>query len=79
MLTKEEMMNSVVSNFGLENKWTVWFFECAERLTDEQLFNAYVLLEDTVYHAPEDDDDYFVENDFEQGFDPYEGCYTYDC
>ena len=63
MMTREEMLDAVASTFGLENKWTIWFFECAERLTDEQLFNAYILLDETAYHAPEDDDDYFEEND----------------
>lgn len=76
MLTKEDMLNAVVSIFGLENKWTVWFFECAERLTDEQLFNAYMLLDAMNSFVPEDDDD---DDYLEQGFDPYEGCYTYDC
>lgn len=75
MMTREDMLNVVVSTFGLENRWTIWFFECAEQMTDEQLFNAYILLEAMNTFVPDFDDD----DDLEQGFDPYEGCYTYDC
>ena len=76
MMTREAMLNAVASTFGLENRWTVWFFECAERLTDEQLSDAYLLLEAMNTFVPDFDDD---DDDLEQGFDPYEGCYTYDC
>lgn len=75
MMTREAMLNAVASTFGLENRWTIWFFECAERLTDKQLFDAYLLLEAMNTFVPNDDDDGYLE----QGFDPYEGCYTYDC
>lgn len=74
MMTREDMLNAVASTFGLENRWTIWFFECAEQMTDEQLLNAYILLEVMNSFVSEDDDD----DDLEQGFYPYEGYY-YDC
>ena len=42
--TKEEMCDKVVSMFGLESEWTIWFFELAEELTDSQLFNAFIIM-----------------------------------
>ena len=32
-----------------------------------------------VFIEPVDEDDYFYEPDIECGFDPYMGCYSYDC
>ena len=29
--------------------------------------------------AEDEDEDYCEPDDLEMGFDPYEGCYTYDC
>ena len=41
-MTKEMMMDAVINRFGFENKWTIWFCECAEVLTSTQLEMAYV-------------------------------------
>lgn len=41
-MTKEMMMDKVINRFGFENKWTIWFCECAEVLTMSQLENAYI-------------------------------------
>lgn len=43
-MTREQMMDEVVRMYGFENKWTIWFFELAEVLTDSQLLNAYIVL-----------------------------------
>lgn len=48
MMTKEQMMDDVIRRYGFENKWTVWFCELAETLTDSQLLNAYILLDANV-------------------------------
>ena len=45
MMTKEQMMDDVIRRYGFENKWTVWFCELAEVLTESQLLNAYILLD----------------------------------
>ena len=79
-MDKEQMIDEVIRKHGFENKWTIWFCELAETLTDSQLLNAYILLasgvvpteEDEEQEEPED-----IDNDF--GFDPYMGCYSYDC
>ena len=75
MITKEQMIDDVIKRYGLENKWTIWFCELAEALTESQLLNAYILLDANVLcDAEEDepaDDDYVVGT--------YEIRYTYDC
>ena len=53
-MTKEEMMDKVIKKFGFENKWTIWFCELAEVLTESQLLNAYISLEVGV---PEEEDE----------------------
>ena len=45
MMTKEQMMDNVIRQRGFEDKWTIWFCELAEVLTESQLLNAYILLE----------------------------------
>ena len=44
MVTKEQMIDDVVRTYGHENKWTIWFCELAEVLTESQLLNAYILV-----------------------------------
>lgn len=48
MMTKEQMIDNVIRRYGFENKWTVWFCELAEVLTESQLLNAYILLDANV-------------------------------
>lgn len=43
-MTKEMMMDAVINRFGFESKWTIWFCECAEKLTAAQLEMAYIAL-----------------------------------
>ena len=45
MLTKDQMIDDVIRKYGFENKWVVWFCELAEVLTENQLLNAYILLD----------------------------------
>lgn len=45
MMTKEQMMDKVIRKYGFESKWTIWFCELAEMLTESQLLNAYILLD----------------------------------
>ena len=75
MMTKEQMIDDVIRRYGLENKWTIWFCELAETLTESQLLNAYILLDANVLCDVEEDepanDDYVVGT--------YEIRYTYDC
>lgn len=48
MMTKEQMMNNIIRKYGFEDKWTIWFCELAEVLTESQLLNAYILLDTNI-------------------------------
>ena len=54
MMTKEQMMDNVIRRYGFENKWTVWFCELAEVLTESQLLNTYILLDANVLFDEEE-------------------------
>lgn len=54
MMTKEQMMDNVIRQRGFEDKWTIWFCELAEVLTESQLLNAYILLEANVLDEEEE-------------------------
>lgn len=43
-MSKREMVDEVIRDLGFENKWTIWFCELAEVLTESQLLNAFIVL-----------------------------------
>lgn len=43
-MTKDQMIDEIIRQYGFENKWTIWFCELAEVLTENQLLNAYIVL-----------------------------------
>lgn len=43
-LTKEQTMDIIISNYGFESRWTIWFCELAEVLTLKQLELAFSCL-----------------------------------
>ena len=47
-MTKKQMMDNVIRKYGFENKLTVWFCELAKVLTENQLLNAYILMDANV-------------------------------
>lgn len=79
-MTKKQMMDDVIRRYGFENKWTVWFCELAEVLTESQLLNAYILLDANVLCDVENDEPDDIDDDFDEcGYNPYMGCYDFDC
>lgn len=44
-MNKEQMIDEVIRQYGFENKWTIWFCELAEVLTESQLLNAFIVLQ----------------------------------
>lgn len=54
-MTREEMMNKVISTLGFEHKYTIWFCELAENPTvsDDNLAIAMTV----ALTAPVDEDD----------------------
>lgn len=57
MMTKEQMIDNVIRKYGFENKWTIWFCELAEVLTESQLLNAYIVLEAGVQMEEEEEEE----------------------
>lgn len=47
-MSKEQMIDEVIKKYGFENKWTIWFCELAEVLTESQLLNAFIVLKSGV-------------------------------
>lgn len=43
-MTKEQMIDGIIRKYGFESRWTVWFCELAEILTENQLLNLYIVL-----------------------------------
>ena len=74
MMTKEQMMDDIIRRYGFENKWTIWFCELAEILTESQLLDAYILLDANVLCNVEDEEP--TDTDYVVG--TYEIIYTYD-
>lgn len=56
MMNKEQMIDEVIRQYGFENKWTIWFCELAEVLTESQLLNAYIVLKAGVELESEDEE-----------------------
>ena len=48
-------MDEVVKMYGFVNKWTIWFFELAETLTDSQLLNAYIVFKSGILPLNEEE------------------------
>jgi hypothetical protein len=77
-LSKTEMINDVVAIFGHEAEWTIWFTQMTEILNGEQLDMAYHAVRAVAMVPEQDEDEMFSWNE-DEGFDPYEGAYTFDC
>ena len=74
-------LDKAIRTFGFENPITITIAALEEQgKTDlaEQLFEECEELAHPHWAQDDDDEDYEPDVD-ETGFDPYEGCYTYDC
>ena len=56
-MKKEQMIDEVIRQYGFENKWTIWFCELAEVLTESQLLNAFIVLKAGVELESEEEDE----------------------
>lgn len=56
-MNKEQMIDEVIRQYGFENKWTIWFCELAEVLTESQLLNAFIVLKAGVELESEEEDE----------------------
>ena len=69
------ILDKAIYRFGYEDERTIAIARCEERGAYEEAEALYAsYLEELEDELDEYEDDYD-----ELGFDPYEGCYTYDC
>ena len=69
------ILDKAIYRFGYEDERTIAIARCEERGAYEEaeaFYASYLALTELISEFLEDDYD-------ELGFDPYEGCYTYDC
>ena len=71
-------LDKAIRTFGFEDPRTItiaFLEETGKTALAEQLWEVLTENEED----PWDEDEEYIEGDEEMGFDPYEGCYTYDC
>ena len=74
-------LDKAIRTFGFEDARTITIAMLEEQGKTElaeKLFKT--LTDDEEYEEdPWDEDEEYLNGDEEMGFDPYEGCYTWDC
>lgn len=80
-MTKEQMMNDIIHRFGFESKVTIGFCKLVEGGVDEDTLEYwYMLLMDAYEDDDDEEEDYDYEDSFDEcGYNPYMGCYDFDC
>jgi hypothetical protein len=43
-MTKDQMIDEIIRQYGFENEWTIWFCKLAEFFTEDELLPAYIVL-----------------------------------
>ena len=78
-MTKEQMMDDIIRRFGLESKVTIGFCKLVEGSVDRDILEYwYMLLMDA--YEDEEEEDYDYKDDFDEcGYNPYMGCWDFDC
>ena len=74
-------LDKAIQTFGFENPITITIAVLEEQGKTELAEQLYEECEELAHpHWAQDDEDEDYETDADEcGFDPYEGCYTYDC
>lgn len=80
-MTKEQMMNDVIRRFGFESKVTIGFCKLVEGgVNKDTLEYWYMLLMNAYEDDDEEEESYDYEDDADEcGYNPYMGCYDFDC
>ena len=47
-MNKEQMMDAIINQLGFEHHLTIWFCTIADKLTEEELNTAFLLLENNI-------------------------------
>lgn len=73
-------LDKAIREFGFEDARTITIAFLEERGQKELAETLWEILTNTEDEEdPLDEDEEYLNEDEEMGFDPYEGCYTYDC
>lgn len=85
---RKKILDLTVNNFGLEHEYTIEIFKVSERLPEEE-FDAtvwalflYRFRENALDSEPDYDEmaqEYEEQEATDLGFNPYLGCYDFDC
>ena len=71
---KEQMLTDIIRTWGMEHEYAIEFATAMETATDTELKELYEdIIDRPVYDA--EDEEYYDEC----GYDPYMGCYSFDC
>lgn len=75
---KDQMLNEIIRTWGMEHEYTIEFATVMETATEAELKELYDdIIDRPVYD--EEDDEYYEPDYDECGYDPYMGCYSFDC
>jgi len=88
-LTLHNCQDLAVEQFGFDDPHTIAIAQLVDLVADEHLDKARAIsmaqiiyhhgAESLYYNDAWDDDEEFIEDDDETGFNPYMGCYDGDC
>ena len=71
---KEQMLTEIIRVWGMEHEYTLEFAIAMETATEAELKELYEdIIDRPIYD--EEDEEYYDEC----GYDPYMGCYSFDC
>lgn len=75
---KDQMLNEIIRTWGMEHEYTIEFATAMETATESELKELYDdIIDRPVYD--EEDEEYYEPDYDECGYDPYMGCYSFDC
>lgn len=75
---RNQMLTDIIRTWGMEHEYTIEFAEAMETATDVEIMELY---EDIIDRPIFDENEAeYIEPDYDEfGYDPYAGCYDFDC
>ena len=80
-MTKEQMMENMIRRFTFGSKITIGFRKLVEGGVDDSIIEYwYQFLMDIKEDDDDEEEDYDYEDEVDEcGYNPYMGCYDFDC
>lgn len=75
---RNQMLTEIIRIWGMEHKYTIEFAEAMETATDAEIIELY----ENIIDRPifDEDETEYIESDCDEfGYNPYLGCYDFDC